>query len=165
MNLHRTPALRTVWTLPCSHTITGAPAAPRSVHAPPPLVMSALDRERLIELAHTREPRGTHWTAVLSLLNRAIAVPPHRVPEDLVTMNSIAWVQDVASGASEAAELVYPDVADERPLGRSITAPLGAALFCARIGGRVVWQAATRRREAVIIALQYQPEREHHYHL
>ncbi len=165
MNLHRTPALRTVWTLPFSHAIIGPPATPRSVHAPLPLVMSALDRERLFELARTREPPGAHWTAVLSLLNRAIAVPPHRVPEDLVTMNSVAWLQDVASGASEAAELVYPDATDERPLGRSITAPLGSALFCARVGGRVVWQAATRRREAIIIALQYQPERERHYHL
>jgi regulator of nucleoside diphosphate kinase len=108
-------------------------------------------------------PLAEHVSSLFRLLAVATPLAPERVPPDLVTMNSVVCVRDLDTGVAATCDLVYPFDAEHRPLGRSVAAPLGAALFGRYVGDHIEWRTHRGRRRAVIDALQYQPEREGHY--
>jgi regulator of nucleoside diphosphate kinase len=81
----------------------------------------------------------------------------------LVTMNSVVCVRDADTGEADSFDLVYPFDADRRPLGRSVVAPCGTAMFGRCVGETATWHAPRGDRRVVIESLQYQPEREGHY--
>src|SRR5688572_10306306 len=79
--------------------------------------VSIPDRERLIE--RIRQARSS-WRTYAPFLDHfrtelgdAHAVPPSRVPPDVITMNSRFEVRDVKTGEVETYTLVYPE--DEAP--------------------------------------------------
>jgi regulator of nucleoside diphosphate kinase len=128
-------------------------------------IVSRLDRDRLYDAVPYTVPLAEHVSSLFRLLAVATPVAPERIPPDLVTMNSVVCLRDLETGEADTHDLVYPFEAELRPFGRSVTAPLGAALFGRSVGDHVVWRTGRGERRAVIDALQYQPEREGHYDL
>ncbi len=126
-------------------------------------VVNSLDRERLYDAIPFTIPLADHVSELFRLLAVATPLSPERVPPDLVTMNSVICVRDADTGETDTFDLVYPFDADRRPLGRSVVAPFGAAIFGRCVGERTTWRTPRGERRVVIEALQYQPEREGHY--
>jgi regulator of nucleoside diphosphate kinase len=125
--------------------------------------VNSLDRERLYDAVPFTIPLADHVSELFRLLAVATPLPPERVPPDLVTMNSVVCVRDADTGQADTFDLVYPFEADLRPLGRSVVAPFGAAIFGRCVGERTTWPTPRGERRVVIESLQYQPEREGHY--
>lgn len=126
-------------------------------------VVNSLDRQRLYDAVPFTIPLADHASKLFRLLEVATPLPPDRIPSDLVTMNSVVCVRDVDTGEMDTFDLVYPFDADSRPLGRSVIAPCGAAIFSRRVGERTAWRTRRGEHRVVIESLQYQPEREGHY--
>lgn len=122
------------------------------------------DRDLLYSAVSFSASVPDHLRTLMRFLAEARAVRPEQIPADLVTMNSIVRLRQSDGGAPLAVELVYPFDADTKPLARSITAPLGAALFGRRIGDSITWTTPAGPASATVDALEYQPEREGDYH-
>lgn len=126
-------------------------------------IVNSIDRHRLYGAIPFSIPLSPHAGELFEMLAGATALPPERVPPDLVTMNSIVCVRDTDTGAADTCDLVYPFDADRRPLGRSVAAPLGAAIFGRYVGEQASWRTARGERRVVIDTILYQPERAGHY--
>lgn len=132
----------------------------------PPITVSSLDLERIEELmelpAHRTFPGAE---ALRQELSRATIVEPGQIPNDLVTMNSTARVEDETTGEAHALTLVYPREADGTPGKVSVFAPVGSAMLGLRIGQSIEWQVpAGRQLRLKIVAIDYQPEASGHMH-
>jgi regulator of nucleoside diphosphate kinase len=90
----------------------------------------------------------------------ARVLPAHRVPMDVVTMNSKVKFRDAAQGAPRCVTLVYPTHADGT--GRiSVLSPLGTALLGAAIGEELEADIAGAGRRLISVQdIVSQPERE-----
>ena len=126
-------------------------------------IVNRLDRDRLYDAMPYSIPMTDHASEVFRLLAVATPLPPEMIPPDLVTMNSVVCIRDLDTGQADTYDLVYPFDAERRPRGRSITAPLGAALFGRYVGERMVWHAYDGERRGIIDGIVYQPEREGHH--
>jgi regulator of nucleoside diphosphate kinase len=121
-------------------------------------VVNTLDKERLtLLLADSGHPPGPAAT-VRELLDRARAVPPLLIPDDIVTMNSTVRLRYPHEDEAEVVSLVYPEAATS-PNTVSVLAPLGASLLACRVGDEVRWMGARGPRCAVLESIEYQPER------
>jgi regulator of nucleoside diphosphate kinase len=98
-------------------------------------------------------------------LTEAAAMEPAEIPDDVITMNSIARVRDKESKQEGVYNLVFPS--DSKPLeGRvSVLSSLGLALFGSRIGDVVEWETPKGLRRLEVIGLIYQPESAQHWTL
>jgi regulator of nucleoside diphosphate kinase len=67
-------------------------------------------------------------------LEKARIVPSDKVPEDLVTMNSVVRIRDLDTDEIEVYEVVYPAEADIERNRVSVLAPIGMALLGYRAG-------------------------------
>jgi regulator of nucleoside diphosphate kinase len=96
-------------------------------------------------------------------LERAIVVPPERVAEDVVTMNSkvLLHLDDHIREVS----LVYPQDADERAGKLSVLTEIGAAILGYRKGDAIDCVVSNRTRRILIDRLIYQPEARRDFHL
>lgn len=126
-------------------------------------IVNRLDRERLYDAMPFSIPMTDQASEVFRLLAVATPLAPEMIPPSLVTMNSVVCVRDLDTGQADTYDLVYPFDAARRPLGRSITAPCGAAMFGRYIGERIAWHGHEGERRAVIDSIEYQPEREGHH--
>lgn len=125
-------------------------------------IVNRLDRRRLLDLLAADRPAPTA-ERLREVLDAAYVVPPHQVPDDLVTMNSIVRLWNPRTGARTVYTLVYPYDAPRTERGLSIFSPLGAALFARRVGYPVDTPTDDDTADAVIEALEYQPERAGHF--
>jgi regulator of nucleoside diphosphate kinase len=100
------------------------------------------------------EPRLQEKLAAASVL------PAHRVPIDVVTMNSKVKFRDGAQGAPRCVKLVYPTHADGA--GRiSVLSALGSALLGAAIGEQLEADIPGAGRRLISVQdIVSQPERE-----
>lgn len=106
---------------------------------PPPIIVSAEDRTRLLHLvAHVDETVVAEQLE--AELERARVVPLREVPEDVIVMNSEIEYEDVATGQRRRLQLVYPHDADANTSRVSILAPLGCALLGLRVGQEIDWR-------------------------
>lgn len=105
--------------------------------APPSIIVSETDADRLFALAEqaeTRQPLG-----LLAELERAEVRADARVPLNVVGMNSMVEFVDEAHGEARVVRLVYPGEADIEQGKISITTPVGAALLGLREGQSIDW--------------------------
>jgi len=132
----------------------------------PQITLSSLDLERIEELLELPLYRNfVGADALRSELARAEIVEPDQVPADLVTMNSVARVEDVVTGESHELTLVYPREADGSPGKVSVFAPVGSAMLGLRVGQSIEWQVpAGRKLRLRVTAIAYQPEASGHLH-
>jgi regulator of nucleoside diphosphate kinase len=96
-------------------------------------------------------------------MRQSKAVAPEEVPGDVITMNSRFALRDDRTDQTICYTLVYPE--HEAPhFGRvSVLAPMGMALYGARVGDEVVWMSATGPEVATVERLIYQPEAAGHH--
>lgn len=133
------------------------------MHAPPPIVVTRQDLERLQRLIGDGDsPALERLDAELA---RAEIVEPEAVPEDVVTMNSDVVYEDAATNVRRTVRVVYPSEADGA-LGRvSVLAPIGSALLGLCVGQEIEWPTPGGVRRVRVVRVQYQPEREGEYEL
>jgi len=144
-----------------------------------------IDRRSLDELEHSfssRDESGlikevrkiknsrsdAEWARIEELeaeLNRAIIVDADKIPPDIVTMNSKAYLRDMDTGKDEFYQLVYPEDADIEQNKISILAPIGTAILGYQVGDVIEWKVPTGFRRLKIKKILYQPEAAKDYHL
>jgi regulator of nucleoside diphosphate kinase len=92
-------------------------------------------------------------------LRRAHVVAPRRVPRDVVTMNSVVTLRDLASREVETYALVYPEFADIANARLSVLAPVGTAILGQRVGDVIKWRVPAGWRKLKVERVLFQPER------
>lgn len=134
----------------------------------PCVIVTDSDRRRLgtaIEEAQRRERLDYYHYALEQELEQALVVAPDLVPDDVVTMNSVVRIHDLAVSQDKTVRLVYPADHEDGYDGLSVATPLGTALLGRRVGDQVsCWEPAGQRRVRIDEVL-YQPEREGAFHL
>ena len=133
------------------------------MHAPPPIVVTRQDLERLQNLIGDGDSPALE--RLDTELARAEVVEPEAVPDDVVTMNSDVVYEDAATNVQRTVRVVYPGEADGT-LGRvSVLAPIGSALLGLRVGQEIEWPTPGGVRRVRVVRVEYQPEREGDYDL
>ncbi|MFT3761750.1 MAG: nucleoside diphosphate kinase regulator [Pseudoxanthomonas sp.] len=127
---------------------------------PPSLIVSRRDFDRLEALldspALRRHPAAL---ALMDELNRAEVMPPEKIPDTVVTMNSTVDCIDEIGGERHRLTLVYPNEADVEKGRVSVLAPVGSALLGLSVGQTIDWEAPGGRRLRLrVTAIEYQPE-------
>jgi regulator of nucleoside diphosphate kinase len=125
-------------------------------------VVSGQDNARLIEAVERARGSWQTYAPYLDLfraeIRRAPAVPPERVPGDVITMNSRFALTKLRAGWSVCYTLVYPGAEAPDQGCVSVLSPMGMALYGARVGDEVCWDAPDGPEAARVERLLYQPE-------
>jgi regulator of nucleoside diphosphate kinase len=132
------------------------------------IVLGSRDAKRLRRVVR-RHLRGPHAAAAEQLeseLERAVVVPQHMVPPDIVTMNTAVVVADVERGSRREVAVVYPDQADPRRGRISVLTPVGTALLGLAEEECIEWPMPDGRNALLQVeAVLYQPEAAGDLHL
>ena len=130
--------------------------------ARPPIRVSRLDVERIESLLEQPQYRALDTAALQDELVRAEVLEPAQMPNDVITMNSVAQVQVTdADGSRQEHELtlVFPRDADADAHRVSILAPVGSALLGLQVGDVIDWpMPGGRSARLQVLAVRYQPE-------
>lgn len=133
------------------------------------ICISKADRKKIRQLIAGVKLAGSRskidLEALEKELNRAKIVEPKRIPEDVVTMNSMVRLCDLESGEEMIYTIVYPSEADIEHRKISILAPIGTALLGYRVGDTVEWNVPSGTRNLKIQEVLYQPEAAGDYEL
>ena len=112
----------------------------KTASARPPLILSETDAERLSALALQNEAAHPVVAGLLlDEIERAQVRADHRVPAEVVGMNSTVEFVDEAHGEPRTVQLVYPHEADIAAGRISIMTPVGAALIGLKAGQSILW--------------------------
>jgi regulator of nucleoside diphosphate kinase len=127
----------------------------------PEMIITRPDLDRLVDLLKTPstmpaslEPSQT----LFERLNEAHVVDPWRVPQNVVTMNSIAVLIDLANGDIKTYALVYPHDANVERLKISVMAPLGSALIGCSEGDVIAFDGPAGIQRYFVQKVTFQPE-------
>jgi regulator of nucleoside diphosphate kinase len=121
---------------------------------------------RLLRQAQHSDYRGSEYLAELQAeLDHAQIVPSKAVSQEIVTMNSIVVLLDLATRKEETYTLVFPEDADIGQGKISILAPIGTAMLGYEIGATFEWQVPAGKRRLKVKRIIYQPEAAGDYHL
>lgn len=124
--------------------------------------LSRYDVQRLTRLIQDITPSSYETGSLERLIEKLQGggeLPPCDMPADLVTMHSVVLLLDLEhTGKAMECTLVFPGDSDAARGRISVLAPLGAALFGARVGDvlEVALPAGLRRWR--VESLLYQPE-------
>lgn len=117
-------------------------------------VLTELDHARLSCL-----PPVQQGHALAQLLERAERVPSQRVPDDVLTMYSLALLRETEGERTHRIALCYPDDAEPQAGFISVLSSMGQALIGRRVGEALRGTLPTgEERGFVIEALLFQPE-------
>lgn len=134
-----------------------------------PIYMTKFDLERLeklIQEAQSTEYRKSEYLEKLKIeIQRAVVVSPQDIPADVITMNSIAHLQDLDTGEEETYTLVFPEDANLQQGKISVLAPIGTAMLGYRVGDRFEWDVPAGKRKLQVKKIVYQPESSGDFHL
>ena len=127
------------------------------------LVITQTDFPRLTQLLASGFARAIapheYLEALRDELHRASIVPPDKVPEGTVTMNSTVQLRDLDTGELETYTLVYPHKANIAEHRLSVLAPVGTAILGYSVGDIVRWRVPDGIRRLRIEHVLDQPER------
>jgi regulator of nucleoside diphosphate kinase len=123
----------------------------------PQIYLTQSDTDRLLKLIES-EP-GKSFEKLESELTRANVVPPDKIPEGVVTMNSRVIFENETTGERREITLVYPASADIDAGRVSILAPIGTALLGLRVGQSIDWELPGGEKQRYrIVGVPFQPE-------
>jgi regulator of nucleoside diphosphate kinase len=132
-------------------------------------VITEPDRARLRRLIDAQRPYAYVNRPTLDALDgrllAARVVSPGAVPANVVTMNSIVRVRDVALDREETFTVVFPGTADPAAGRTSVLSPVGMAVLGHRTGDVVEGPLRRGMRPSRIEEVVYQPEREGRFDL
>lgn len=94
---------------------------------------------------HSHRDRA-HLADLQDEVERARVVELEKIPADVVTLDSMVTVRDVATGDCSDYMVVSPSEADVAAGRISVLAPLGTALLGYRAGAEIEWQMPGRIR-------------------
>lgn len=130
--------------------------------ATPDIVVTAFDHYRLFRLLdrlrRAQPDAAPAHDALEHELDRAIVVEQDEVPPDVVTMNSMVRAVDQNTEEELKITVVFPGQAAPRDGKISVLAPLGLALFGARVGDEIEWPMPGGTRRLYVDRLLFQPE-------
>lgn len=95
----------------------------------------------------------------------AVIVPPHRIPADVVTMNSQVVLRDMQTRQRMTYTLVFPEDASLEDDRISVLAPIGMALLGQKKGDSLESRVPAGIRRLKILDVVFQPEAAGQYHL
>lgn len=125
----------------------------------PLITVSSLDYDRLMNLIDSVSSQD--FPSVIALeeeLDRADVVEPENMSDNIITMNSTAFVRD-DHGSERHLTLVYPKDANFDDGKISILAPVGVAMLGLSVGQSIDWVLPNGdKSELKVIAIDYQPE-------
>ena len=128
------------------------------------IIITSVDRDRLRDLLASEFVKVIgpieYLDHLKAELRRAQIVPPEKAPRNVVTMNSLVALRDVASGELETYTLVFPEDADIAQGRLSVLAPVGTAMLGQRIGDELKWRVPKGWRRFKIERVLYQPGQE-----
>jgi regulator of nucleoside diphosphate kinase len=132
----------------------------------PEIILSSLDADRLYALLESLPKNSVPGIEELEQeLNRAEIVEPKKMPQDIVTMNSIVRFFVESTKQEFELTLVYPKDMDSIGKNISILAPVGSAMLGLAIGDEIEWpKPGGGTLKVRITEILYQPERSGDYH-
>lgn len=108
-----------------------------------PIKISDIDMQRIRPLVeartNTKGPDADNLVRLALELDRAEVVPAVDLPHDVIAMDSVVDLEDLASGERLTFTLVYPEEADADNGRISVLAPLGSAMLGYREGDWFEW--------------------------
>lgn len=127
--------------------------------APPPLILSAAEEQRLAGLAEAAASRNPTVSALLLReIERAQVMPAEAVPPDVVTMHAHVAYRDEATGETRAVQLVYPHEADIAAGRVSVLTLIGAALLGLAAGQSILCPTQDgRERQLTVLEVSHDP--------
>ncbi|EGR9007689.1 MULTISPECIES: nucleoside diphosphate kinase regulator [Vibrio] len=131
----------------------------------PEIILSSLDADRLYALLESLPKNSVPGIEELEQeLNRAEIVEPTKMPQDIVTMNSIVRFFVESTKQEFELTLVYPKDMDSNGKNISILAPVGSAMLGLAIGDEIEWpKPGGGTLKVRITEILYQPERSGDY--
>ncbi|QSX09106.1 nucleoside diphosphate kinase regulator [Alkalibacter rhizosphaerae] len=127
------------------------------------IYITELDKNRILEQIGYQKEFGSGNRGGLEELEkelgRAIVVDSHKIPPDVITMNSVIQIRfDDDLDDLEEITLVYPNEAAAMENKISIMAPVGTALLGHREGNEVEWEVPDGKVKIIVEKILYQPE-------
>ena len=107
--------------------------------APPPIVLTRVDLDRLEALLDSDAAAGIDTTSLADELSRARVVEASGLPADVISLNSTARFRDEADGSERELTLVHPADSDADRHRVSVLAPVGSALLGLSVGQTIDW--------------------------
>lgn len=132
----------------------------------PKIILSATDAERLEKLLEALPDASFPGKAELEAeLDRADILDTHKMPPNVVTMNSKVRFRVTSSSEEFTLTLVYPKDVDGSGGTISILAPVGSALLGLSEGDEIEWpKPGGGTLQVRIEEILYQPERSGDFH-
>ncbi|CAE7218660.1 rnk [Symbiodinium sp. CCMP2456] len=93
-------------------------------------------------------------------LEEAVAVPPQKLPANVVSMNSVVRLVDDSASRELVCTVVYPAEMDLVDKGVSVLGPIGAALVGNEVGDLVEWWDGENPGRWRIAEIVRQPEQD-----
>jgi len=133
------------------------------------IYISEFDLKRLKELIKVAEEFGDkrvvrYLEELDEELDRAEAMKPQEIRDDVITMNSTFRLRDVDTDQEAVYTLVFPGDADSARGKVSILAPIGTAVLGYKIGDMIEWEVPAGRKRFKVEQIVYQPEAAGDYH-
>jgi len=116
------------------------------------------DYDKLIDLINKKWDIDDNDKALLLELKRAEIVEPNKIPEDVITMNSLVSFVDVESKDTLEYRLVFPQDADIEQNKISVLSPIGCALLGYRINNTIALKTPEGERKIKIEKILHQSE-------
>ena len=133
------------------------------------IYITEFDLKRLKELIKVAEEFGDkrvvrYLEELDEELDRAEAMKPQEIPDDVITMNSTFRLRDIDTHQEAVYTLVFPGDADSARGKVSILAPIGTAVLGYKIGDMIEWEVPAGRKRFKVEQIVYQPEAAGDYH-
>ncbi len=126
------------------------------------IIVTQADYNKLMDLiqslSHEERASRPALKELESELQRAEVTSDEDVPDDTITLNSRAILEDVQSKDQLDLTVVMPEDADIDTGKISILAPLGTAMLGYRVGDEFEWEIPAGRTRYRIVSLAFQPE-------
>jgi len=121
---------------------------------------------RLIEISYRSHGKNNAYLEKLKEeLDGATVVSPKDIPDNVITMNSLAVIKDLDSDEEIRCWLVFPEKAGTSKNMVSVLAPIGTAMLGYRIGDTFEWEVPAGKKRFLVVDIIYQPERVGNYEL
>ena len=121
------------------------------------------DHKKLTDLIIEKRTQTDDIKELSKELERSIIVESEKIPNDVITMNSLVIFSNVDSGGELKYQLVFPNDADITQNKISVLSPIGCALLGYKIGDVVPIKTPKGEKKYRIKKILYQPEAEGKY--
>lgn len=121
------------------------------------------DHKKLTDLIIEKRVKTDDIRELYKELERAIVVEPEKIPNDVITMNSLVVFSDIDSGSELKYQLVFPNNADIMQNKISVLSPIGCALLGYKIGDVISIKTPKSEKKYKVEKILYQPEAEGKY--